>query len=105
MSSGRLTRDLAAIFNSRGKCPAHSEGVRLMRLRGLWVVLIMLSLAAAAFAAETTGSISGTVKGRDGAPMAGVTVTVSGPFLPAGRTDFTDPAGRFQFARLLPGEY
>lgn len=66
---------------------------------------LMILLTPLAFAAETTGSISGTVKARDGAQLPGVTVTVSGAFLPAGRTDYTDSAGRFQFARLLPGEY
>lgn len=76
-----------------------------MRLRCVSVVFALFSLCVSAFAAETTGSISGTVKGRDGAPLPGVTVTVSGPFLPAGRTDFTDSSGRFQFARLLPGQY
>jgi hypothetical protein len=77
-----------------------------MRFRSLLTVLAIIGLVTPiAFAAETTGSISGIVKGRDGAPLPGVTVTVSGPFLPAGRTDYTDSAGRFQFARLLPGEY
>ncbi|HLN93212.1 MAG TPA: TonB-dependent receptor, partial [Thermoanaerobaculia bacterium] len=71
----------------------------------LSVLAVTGLLASVVFAAETTGSISGIVKGRDGAPLPGVTVTVSGPYLPAGRTDYTDSAGRFQFARLLPGEY
>jgi hypothetical protein len=76
-----------------------------MRVRALFALFALGALAAPAFAAETTGSISGTVKRGDGAPLPGVTVTVSGAFLPAGRTDYSDSAGNFQFARLLPGEY
>ena len=58
-----------------------------------------------AFAAETTGSISGVVRGADGAGLAGVPVTVKGTFLPAGRTVVTDKDGAFSFQRLLPGTY
>jgi hypothetical protein len=68
----------------------------------------MLALAAlaptAAFAA-TTGSISGVVRGTDGSPLPGVTVTVSGPALPAGRSAITDGEGAFRILRLPPGDY
>jgi hypothetical protein len=69
----------------------------------LWLLLLMI--AAASFAAETTGSISGVVRGTDGKGLGSVPVTVKGPFLPAGRTVVTDKEGSFSFQRLLPGAY
>jgi hypothetical protein len=71
----------------------------------LWLLLLVLATAGAAVAAETTGSISGVVRGADGAPLGGVAVTVKGPFLPAGRTVVTDKDGAYNFLRLLPGTY
>jgi len=71
----------------------------------LWLLLLVLATAGAAFAAETTGSISGVVRGADGAALGGVAVTVKGPFLPAGRTVVTDKDGAYNFLRLLPGTY
>src|SRR4051794_19690662 len=70
----------------------------------LWLLLGSM-FAMAAFAAETTGSLSGVVRGNDGAALGGVTVTVKGPFLPAGRSVVTDKEGAFSFQRLLPGSY
>ncbi len=70
----------------------------------LWLLLLMLSTAGAVFA-QQTGSISGVVRGADGAPLPGVTVTVSGPLLPAGRSAVTDEGGGFSVLRLTPGDY
>ncbi|HTG35082.1 MAG TPA: TonB-dependent receptor [Thermoanaerobaculia bacterium] len=69
----------------------------------LWLFLMMI--ATASFAAETTGSLSGVVRGADGAGLASVPVTVKGTFLPAGRTVVTDKEGAFSFQRLVPGTY
>lgn len=74
----------------------------------LWLLLLTaaaLATASAGWAAETTGSISGVVRGPDGAGLSGVPVTVKGPFLPAGRTVATDKEGAYSFLRLLPGTY
>jgi carboxypeptidase family protein/TonB-dependent receptor-like protein len=65
---------------------------------------LMLLFAGAAFAAET-GSLSGTVRSADGAPLPGVRVTVAGPLLPAGRSGVTGADGTFDFQRLPPGTY
>ena len=70
----------------------------------LWLLLLMLAMAGAAFA-QDTGSISGVVRGADGAPLPGVTVTASGPLLPAGRIGVTDEQGAFSILRLPPGDY
>jgi hypothetical protein len=71
----------------------------------LWLLLVVIATAGAGLAAETTGSISGVVKGAEGAGLAGVAVTVKGELLPAGRTAVTDKEGAFSFQRLLPGTY
>ncbi|HKI05645.1 MAG TPA: TonB-dependent receptor [Thermoanaerobaculia bacterium] len=67
-------------------------------------MILILSAGGAAFA-QVTGSISGTVRGSDDAALPGVTVTVSGPLLPAGRTAVTDDNGAFTILRLPPGDY
>src|SRR4030095_14352258 len=69
----------------------------------LWLLLLTLATAGAAFA-QQTGSISGVVRGADGAALPGVTVTASGPMLPAGRTAVTDEQGAYSLLRLPPGE-
>ncbi|HEV7504564.1 MAG TPA: TonB-dependent receptor [Thermoanaerobaculia bacterium] len=84
----------------------------MLRGRGisfcLFVLLVSLasivSVTGAAFAAET-GSLSGVVRSADGAGLPGVTVTVKGPYLPAGRTVITESDGAFSFQRLPPGKY
>jgi hypothetical protein len=67
--------------------------------------LLVLALTAVAAHAAQTGSISGVVRSGDGAALPGVTVTVSGDPLPAGRSDVTGPDGGFNFQRLPPGAY
>lgn len=69
----------------------------------LWLLVLFLT-AGTAFAAET-GSISGLVRAEDGSPLPGVTVQVSGPALPAGRSQVTEDDGAFNFQRLPPGNY
>jgi hypothetical protein len=67
--------------------------------------LLVLALTAVAAHAAQTGSVSGVVRSGDGAALPGVTVTVSGEPLPAGRSDVTGPDGGFNFQRLPPGAY
>jgi hypothetical protein len=67
-------------------------------------LVLVLATAGGAFA-QVTGSISGVVRGADGAALPGVTVTVSGPMLPAGRTAVTDEQGAYNILRLPPGDY
>jgi len=70
----------------------------------LWLLLLLLGAAGAALA-QQTGSISGVVRGADGTPLPGVTVTASGPLLPAGRIAVTDEQGAYSILRLPPGDY
>jgi len=67
--------------------------------------LLVLGLTAITAHAAQTGSISGVVRSGDGAVLPGVTVTVSGEPLPAGRSDITNADGGFNFQRLPPGTY
>ncbi|HSN88018.1 MAG TPA: TonB-dependent receptor, partial [Thermoanaerobaculia bacterium] len=67
--------------------------------------LALLLMMAGAVSAQTTGSVSGLVRGGDGSPLPGVTVTVSGPLLPAGKSTVTDEAGAWSILRLPPGNY
>jgi hypothetical protein len=64
----------------------------------------LLVSATAAWAGET-GSISGNVKDPNGGGLPGVSVTVKGDLLPAGRTVSTDAGGEYRFPNLLPGTY
>lgn len=57
-------------------------------------------------AAQTTGSIVGTVTDETGAVLPGTTVTLSGPALIGGpQVQTADVAGAYRFDRLPPGTY
>jgi len=76
-----------------------------MRFRVLLVALACLVLIAPLAVAQTTGSVSGVVRGEEGAPLPGATVTISGPRMPLRRTTTTLSDGTFQFLGLNPGKY
>src|SRR5581483_6117852 len=65
---------------------------------------LVLAFAAAARAADT-GSLSGAVFDRHGAPLAEATVKLSGERLPLGRDVTTGSNGTYLFEYLLPGSY
>jgi len=65
---------------------------------------LVLTLAAAARAADT-GSLSGAVFDRHGAPLAEATVKISGEQLPLGRDITTGSNGTYLFEYLVPGSY
>jgi hypothetical protein len=77
-----------------------------MRTR-LWLCVVSLLLGAPAIARAqaVTGALQGRVLASDGAPLQGVVVTVSGPFLQGTRTATTDARGYFQLRALPPGGY
>jgi hypothetical protein len=54
---------------------------------------------------KETGAIIGTVNDEEGAPLPGVSVTVSSPNIMGDRTTVTDANGRFRFPALRPGAY
>src|SRR5206468_8408149 len=66
--------------------------------------LVTLLLAPLAFA-QTTGSVTGVAKDSNGAPLAGVLVSITGPQMPLGRSMATRSDGVFQFLNIVPGTY
>lgn len=76
-----------------------------MRFRPLWIAVACFALVVPLAFAQTTGSISGTVRDGQGGPLPGVTVTISSPNMPLGRTATSQGDGSFQFSGLLPGTY
>src|SRR6266705_1598744 len=77
-----------------------------MRFRRLLIALVLVCLVTPVAVAQlTTGSVSGVVRSPDGAALPGVTVTISGPPLPLGKTTTTLSDGAFQFVGLIPGQY
>src|SRR5215467_6497147 len=76
-----------------------------MRLKVFAVLLACITLAVPLAFGQTTGEISGIVKGSDGSPLPGATVTITGPQMPIGRSVTTLSDGAFRFRDLPPGTY
>jgi outer membrane receptor protein involved in Fe transport len=69
------------------------------------MLALVLSLAPAAMAQETRGSIEGVVKDASGAVLPGVTVEARSPALVGVSTAVTDEGGVYRFPSLPPGQY
>ena len=67
----------------------------------LSMIILMLTLSGCGSSGELTWSVSGAVL-SGGAPLAGVTVTLSGP---SSGTYITDASGNYGFGGLAPGTY
>ena len=79
----------------------------MLKVRGLvplfvFVGALLISLSGA-FAQETTGGITGTVKDPSGAVVPGVKVVVTGATLVGSKEATTDHAGYYRFVNLPPG--
>src|SRR5438132_5384044 len=74
-----------------------------MRFSRVAVIILGLAFAASAFA-QTTGSLVGTVT-SSGAPLPGVTVTITSPAMQGERTAVSGPNGDYNFAAVPPGTY
>jgi len=73
-------------------------------IRTLWVLLVLVVLATAAFA-QTTGTIRGIATDHEGSALPGVTITVSVPDRGTSRTAVTGESGRFAFPALAVDTY
>jgi hypothetical protein len=73
-------------------------------LRRLPLAIALLFLATS-LAAQTTGSISGTVAGADGSALPGTTVQATSPSLQGARAAVTDANGSYRLPLLPPGRY
>lgn len=66
---------------------------------------VLLAIAGAAFAQIPTGTLNGTVTSAEGAPLPGVTVSVSSEALQGGRSAQTSSNGDYVIPYLPPGSY
>src|SRR4030095_923147 len=66
---------------------------------------LALGLAVTVFGQSTSGSITGTVKDNNGAPIADATVKIVNPATNATRQVSANHAGVFTVAQLQPGVY
>src|SRR5918997_559415 len=62
-------------------------------------------LCVSSAAAQTTGSINGTVVDNSGAVLPGVTVSATSPALMGVQTAVTNETGNYRFPSLPPGTY
>jgi hypothetical protein len=70
----------------------------------VWALACLLAAAIAA-AAQTTGSINGTVTDNTGAVLPGVTISATSPALMGTQTAVTNTEGQYRFPTLPPGVY
>jgi outer membrane receptor protein involved in Fe transport len=75
------------------------------RTRFSTLALLGILGTAASLSAQTTGSVSGTVKDSSGGAMPGVTITVQNLDTRGTRATTTDPSGAYEVALLPPGRY
>jgi len=71
----------------------------------LIVALVLVPMAGFAQTSRTTGALIGTVTDTTGAPLPGVTVTVTSPVLQGPRSAITDAKGEYVLPLLPPGAY
>jgi hypothetical protein len=78
-------------------------GTMRTRVRGIAAFLFLFSVLAGPAAGGTTGGLRGTVVDEAGAPLAGVTITVTSPSQTAAARTGAD--GAFAFISLAPDTY
>ena len=74
-------------------------------LRPLLTFFLVFALLSPAYAQRQTGAISGRILDKEGKPLPGATVSISGPALMGISSYVTSDTGHFRFAALKPGEY
>lgn len=75
-----------------------------MRNRFILMLSLFVMIAALPLMAQTTANLSGTVV-TDGAPLPGVSVTITSPAMQGTRTAVTSEAGSYNFPALPPGKF
>src|SRR4029078_9444196 len=80
-------------------CARSRGGVVQMdhKRRTAWVAVALVLLAVSGLYAQTTGRLLGQIADQSGAPVPGVTVTVTSPQLQGSLTAITDGNGDFRF--------
>ena len=74
-------------------------------MKNLSTVSAVALFASFALPAQADSLLSGTVKNKDGAAMAGVTVSAKMDGSPITTTVFTDQTGRYYFPEMVDGKY
>ena len=74
-------------------------------MRRLFLSLLLLAFAAAAFAQQQYGRLEGAAQDAQGLALPGVTVTLAGEAIIGSRTATTDVDGSYRFQALPPGDY
>lgn len=77
----------------------------MQRLLSALLTCLLLSCLATAALAQTSGSLSGTIKDPSGASLAGVTVSAKNLGTGEHLNTTTNDRGAFVFPSLMPGEY
>ena len=80
------------------RCPP-----KFLRAATIAASLLVALFAVSAYAQFQSGNIYGHVQAKDGSPLPGVTVTLTG--IGAPQTFITDATGAFRFVNLSPGTY
>jgi Carboxypeptidase regulatory-like domain len=76
------------------------------RLLRPWLIALLVAASVSpSFSQRQTGTISGRILDKDGKPLSGATVTISGPAQMGFSSYVTRETGFFRFAGLEPGEY
>ncbi len=75
-----------------------------MLQRFIFAAAVILLVAGSALGQGTTGSLNGTVT-QAGAPLPGVTVTITSPGLQGARVAVTNVNGDYNFPALPPGDF
>jgi len=78
---------------------------RFLSKRSITALALVLLTATTGLGQSTSGSITGTVKDNNGAPIADATVKIINPATSATRQVSTNHAGVFNAAQLQPGVY
>jgi len=76
----------------------------MLRKRILISITLLALLVAVSAIGQTTAQIAGTVT-TEGAPLPGVTVTITSPNMQGARTTTTADTGGYTFQGIPPGEY
>jgi hypothetical protein len=77
----------------------------MRNVRNSLLVLLAVTLAAAANGQVPTGTLTGTVVDNEGKPLPGVTITAESPYLQGKRVAVTNENGDYLMKLLPPGEY
>lgn len=76
-----------------------------MRLKILSPVALLLASGTVLISQEVTGSVAGTIRSSDGAPLVGASVRIASEKTVTSRVVVTDSSGNFRIPLLLPGDY